>query len=198
MRVSISPEQVRKAFEPVKDRPDFEESRGLVERGTMPVEMIQAMALRPDILAAFGHFGSCVYPDGVLERSIKEFVIIEASRANACQFCRDSHVAVARMLGLSDDPLRALEDPKGLSPRERLAVEYTQAAMADSNRVPDELFERLKDHFSEPEIVELTFTIGFINMLNLFNNCLQVTYRGEYEALETASGVGSQGSGKSG
>ncbi|MHC4106773.1 MAG: carboxymuconolactone decarboxylase family protein [Planctomycetota bacterium] len=191
MRVSISPEQVRKAFEPVKDRPDFQESRGLVERGTMPVEMIQAMALRPDILAAFGYFGSCVYPDGLLERSIKEFVIIAASRANACQFCRDSHVAVARMLGLSDDPLRALEDPEGLSLRERLAVEYTQAAMTDSNRVPDELFERLRDHFSDPEIVELTFTIGFINMLNLFNNCLQVTYHGEYEALqkEKESGV---------
>ncbi len=50
--------------------------------------------------------------------------------------------------------------------------------------MPDEFFERLKAQFSEPEIVELTFLIGFINMLNLFNNCLQVTYHGEYDTLE--------------
>ncbi len=184
MRVSISPDQIRAAFEPVKDRPDFAESSALVDQGRLPAEMIQAMALRPEILAVFGQFGSCVYPGGLLERSIKELVIIEASRANACQFCTDSHVAVAKMLGISDDPLKALDDPDSLTPRERLAVEYTRAAMADANRVPEELFERLKAQFSEPEIVELTFLIGFINMLNLFNNCLQVTYHGEYDTLE--------------
>ena len=76
MRVSITPQQIRSAFEPVKDRADFEESRGLFEKGRLPVEMIRAMALRPQILAAFGQFGSCVYPGGLLERPIKELVII--------------------------------------------------------------------------------------------------------------------------
>ncbi len=184
MRVKVTPQQIRAAFEPVKDRPDFAESSALFEQGRPPAEMIQAMALRPEILAAFGQFGSCVYPGGLLERSIKELVIIESSRANACQFCTDSHVMVAKMLGISDDPVRALDDPDSLSPQERLAVEYTRAAMADSNRVPDELFVRLQAQFTEPQIVELTFLIGFINMLNLFNNCLQVTYRGEYDVLE--------------
>ena len=187
MRVTVSPEQIHAAFESVKDQPDFAESRGLVEDGRMPVEMIKAMACRPEILAAFGQFGSCVYPGGLLERSIKELVIIEASRANACQFCTDSHVAVAKMLGVCDDPLKALDDPDSLSSRERLAVEYTRAAMADSNRIPNDLFDRLKAHFSDPEIVELTFLIGFITMLNLFNNCLGVSYHGEYDALEQRS-----------
>ncbi len=183
MRVSITPQQIRAAFDPVKDRPDLEESRALVEQGELPVEMIRAMALRPPILAAFGQLGSCVYPGGLLERPIKELVIIEASRANQCQFCRDSHVALARMLGISDEPLRMLDDPCAMSERERLSVEYTRAVMADSNRVPDELFARLKGRFSDPEIVELTFLVGFINMLNLFNNALQVRYNGEYDAL---------------
>ena len=96
MRVSVTPEQVRAAFEPVRSQPDFEESCALFEKGQMPAEMIQAMCLRPEMLAAFGGFGECVYPGGLLERSVKELVIIEASRANACQFCRDSHVVVQR------------------------------------------------------------------------------------------------------
>ena len=34
---------------------------------------------------------------------------------------------------------------------------------------------QLQAHFTDPQIVELTFLIGFINMLNLFNNALQIT-----------------------
>ena len=184
MRVSITPERIRAAFEPVKDNPDFEESRGLVELGHLPSEMVQAMCLRPEILAAFGRFGTCLYPGGLLERSVKELVVIETSRANACQFCRDSHVVVAKMLGISEDPIRALDDPQTLAAREQLAVEYVGAVVKDSNRVPDELFERLRAQFTEPEIVELTFLIGFIDMLNLFNNALEVRYQGEFVALE--------------
>ncbi len=187
MRVTVTPEQVRAAFEPVKDNPDFQESRALFEQGRMPVEMIQAMCLRPEILAAFGRFGSCVYPGGLLERPVKEYVIIEASRRNACQFCRDSHVAVARMLQIADDAIARIDDPDALSPRERLAVEYTRAVLADSNRINPRLIERLKSSFTEPELVELSFLVGFITMLNLFNNALQVRYAGEYEAIKPTS-----------
>jgi AhpD family alkylhydroperoxidase len=183
MRVSISDVDLKEAFSTVRDDPAFEESSALVARGGRPAEMIQAMALRPAILRAFGQTGACVYPGGLLERRLKEFVIIAASIANRCQFCTDSHVALTAMLGLSDDPRRAVDQPGSMTDRERLALEYTRAAMADSNRIPDQLFTRIKANFSDAEVVELTFLIGFINMLNLFNNCLQVTYRGEYATI---------------
>ena len=38
MRVTVAPEQIRAAFEAVKDDPSFEQSRGLWERGRMPVK----------------------------------------------------------------------------------------------------------------------------------------------------------------
>jgi hypothetical protein len=85
MRVEVSPEGVRAAFDAVKDDPSFDESRGLTERGLMPVEMLQAMSLRPEILRAFGGFGGSVYPGGLLERRVKELVIIAASQRNECQ-----------------------------------------------------------------------------------------------------------------
>ena len=68
VRVTVTPDQVRSAFEAVKDDPSFDESRGLWERGQPPVEMLQAMCLRPEILRAFGGFGGGVYPGGLLER----------------------------------------------------------------------------------------------------------------------------------
>jgi alkylhydroperoxidase family enzyme len=47
---------------------------------------------------------------------------------------------------------------------------------------------RIRDAFADSELVELTFLIGFINMLNLFNNALQVRYHGEYALLATPAG----------
>jgi alkylhydroperoxidase family enzyme len=68
--------------------------------------------------------------------------------------------------------------------REQLALEYADRITRDSNRIPDEVFKRLRAVFADPEIVELTFHIGFITMLNRFNNALQVGYRGEFKDVK--------------
>ena len=188
MRVTATAEQIQSAFEDVKDDPSFDESRGLWERGRPPVEMIQAMCLRPEILRAFAGFGDCVYPGGLLERRVKELVIITASKANDCQFCEYSHRDLVDLADIVQDPLAVIEHPESLVPRERLAIAYTRAVMADSNAIPEPMAQQLHEHFTDPELVELTFLIGFINMLNLFNNGLGVRYNGEYSLLKPVVG----------
>lgn len=183
MRIHIQPSDVARAFSEVADCPAFRESAALVAKGGMPVEMLQAMAMSPGLLRAFGAWSEAVYPGGSVERRVKELVILAVSQRNACQFCTDSHVAIARHMGMvapDGDPLALLDQPSQLSARERLAVEYARAAHRDSNRVPAELFAALRGAFTDAEIVELTATVGLIQMLNLFNNCLQVAYRSEY------------------
>ena len=106
MRVTVSPEQIQSAFEAVKDDPSFDESRGLWERGRPPVEMIQAMCLRPEILRGFAGFGNSVYPGGLLERRVKELVIITASKTNECQFCTYSHCDLVDIAGHRERPAR--------------------------------------------------------------------------------------------
>ena len=188
MRVTVTPQQIQSAFEAVKDDPSFDESRGLWERGLPPVEMLQAMCLRPEILRAFAGFGHSVYPGGLLERRVKELVIITASTTNDCQFCTYSHCDLVEIADIVHDPLVVIEDTASLAPRERLAVEYTRAAMADSNAIPESLAGQVHEHFTDPEVVELSFLIGYINMLNLFNNLLDVRYNGEYSVLKPAVG----------
>lgn len=188
MRITVTPDAVRSAFDAIKDDPSFDESRRLTERGLMPVEMLQAMSLRPEILRAFAGFGRCVYPGGLLERRLKELVIITASQANDCQFCAGSHCDLVRIEGIADDALGLLDQPAAMTPRERIAVDFTRAVMADSNSIPDPLATELHGAFSDPEVVELAFLIGYINMLNLFNNALDVRYHGEYAALMPAAG----------
>ena len=59
--------------------------------------------------------------------------------------------------------------------------------MRDSNAIPPRLEADLAARFNDPELVELTFLIGYINMLNLFNNALGVRYHGEYAILAPAA-----------
>jgi alkylhydroperoxidase family enzyme len=186
VRVTVTPDQIQFAFDAVKDDPSFDESRGLWERGHAPVEMLQAMCLRPEILRAFAGFGGSVYPGGLLERRIKELVIITSSAANECQFCTNAHVDIVDIWSIVDAPLEIIDAPAGLAPRERLAIDYTKAVLADSNAIPESLSRELHEHFSDPELVELTFLIGYINMLNLFNNALGVRYNGEYGLLRAS------------
>ena len=183
MRVTVTPDQIQSAFEAVKDDPSFDESRALWERGHAPVEMLQAMSLRPEILRAFAGFGGSVYPGGLLERRIKELVIITSSATNDCQFCTNAHVDIVDIWGIVDSPLKVIDAPAALPARERLAIEYTKAVLADSNSIPEPLSRELHAQFSDPELVELTFLVGYINMLNLFNNALGVRYNGEYGLL---------------
>jgi len=187
MRVTVTSEQIHAAFEAVKDDPSFDESRGLWERGLLPVEMLQAMALRPEILRAFAGFGGSVYPGGLLERRIKELVIIASSAANECQFCTDAHCDIVDIWDIVEEPLLAIDDPSSLAPRERLAIEYTKAVVADSNAIPERVSRELRERFSDPELVELTFLVGYINMLNLFNNALGIRYNGEYQLLRVTA-----------
>lgn len=188
MRVQVTDDQLRAAFDLVADDPAFAESVRAMQEGRRPGEMLQALALRPELLQGFTAISAAHYPGGIVERDLKELVILEASRHNACQFCTSVHIAIARLLDVGDDPISLLDTPEQQTPRQRLAVEYTRAAMQDSNRVPEELFDRMREQFTDAEIVEITFAIGFINCLNMFNNLLQVTYRGEYESMVPGGG----------
>ncbi|MDP6433626.1 MAG: hypothetical protein QGI15_04830, partial [Candidatus Scalindua sp.] len=93
--------------------------------------------------------------------------------------CTNSPIDIAKGLGISEDPVKMLGDKDNLKPEYACAIDYLNAIFADSNKIPDSMFDELRKHFSEGEIVELTFLIGYINMLNWFNNALQVEYRGE-------------------
>ena len=181
MRIEVDPGRVKQVFLRFSGSAAFQESRALMDRGRLPVEMLQALSLRPEILQVLGQMGEGVYPGGMLERSLKEKVILKASILNGCQFCADSHRAVMRMIGIPEPQIEDLEALENLDKREEMALQYTREMIQDSNRIEDTFFALLREAFSDDEIVELTFLIGYINLLNLFNNALQVSYQGEYE-----------------
>ncbi len=179
MRINTTDEALLAAINSLGSNLAFQETVELVAGGKSPHDMVRAMATYPPVLSAMEAMGEGVYPGGSLPRELKELVILQSSIDNACQFCTNSHIDIARGLGMGEEPVSMLEDQDLMSPAFRVALAYTAAVRADSNRISDARFESLREHYSDPEIVELTFLVGYINMLNWFNNALQVEYRGE-------------------
>lgn len=64
------------------------------------------------------------------------------------------------------------------SDAERAALEYAERMTITGQRVDDALFERLKRHFDEPKLVELTAAIALENFRSKFNVPLQVDAQG--------------------
>lgn len=78
----------------------------------------------------------------------------------------DLNAAVGGKSGLSQERIEAalgIRDSGALSPREQLALEYADRVSATPVDVPDEFFARLRQAFSEREIVELTAQIAHEN-----------------------------------
>ena len=64
------------------------------------------------------------------------------------------------------------------SPLERVALEYAERITYTDQKVNDALFARLKAHFSEPQIVELTAAIALENFRSKFNPALAIEAQG--------------------
>ena len=86
--------------------------------------------------------------------------------------------AVGRQKNLiSDEELNEVanwQHTKVLSERERTAIEYAEEMSKTPVRVSDELFERLKKHFSDEQIVELTASVAYENYRARFNHALNI------------------------
>lgn len=61
---------------------------------------------------------------------------------------------------------------------ERLALEYAERITVTGQTVDDEFFGRLKRHYGEAQLVELTAAIAFENFRSKFNPSLGVEAQG--------------------
>jgi len=58
------------------------------------------------------------------------------------------------------------------STAERVAIELAIAAASQPNDVTDELFDRVKDHWTEGQIVEIVSLVSYFGFMNRFNDTM--------------------------
>jgi AhpD family alkylhydroperoxidase len=113
--------------------------------------------------------------------TLRSLVTVRVSQINWCRFCVDLNTATLFERGVSQQKVEALEDwrKSGLfDERERTALDYAEAVTYSDREVEDDIIERLKDHFSDDAIIELTGLIAFQNMSSKFNSALAIPAQG--------------------
>ena len=107
-----------------------------------------------------------------LEKPLAELVRLRASQINGCAFCVDMHTTDARKCGQTDRRLAAVvvwRETPFFTNRERAALEWTEAVtLVSQDHVPDVVWEAVKPHFSDEELVDLTLLVSAINSWNRF------------------------------
>ncbi len=120
-----------------------------------------------------------------LPKRVLELAIVTVSKLNACHYCVAHHTPFLVVEGVSPagvDRILDYRDHPEFDEEDKLIVEYAIAAWEQPNRIPDALFTRLRRHFSEAQIVELTLRITLCGFFNKFNDALEIEE--EMEAVE--------------
>src|SRR5271169_2306808 len=125
-----------------------------------------------------------------LEHNLIHLMKMRASQINGCAYCIDMHSKDARSLGETEQrlyELNAWRETPFYTDRERAALEWTESlTLVSQTHVPDEVYERVKKHFSEKEIVDLSILVSVINVWNRLAISSR-TKPGTYKAQQAAA-----------
>ena len=133
---------------------------------------IDLMRVNPGVIQAMLGLERQVRKAG-LDRKLLDLVRMRASQINGCAYCLDMHSKDARANGETEQRLYGLnawrETPYYSAP-ERAALEWTEAlTLVAQSHVSEEVFERVREQFSEDELVHLSLAIVAINGFNRLN-----------------------------
>jgi AhpD family alkylhydroperoxidase len=120
-----------------------------------------------------------------LDESLLNLVFLRASQINGCAYCIDMHWKDLKAAGIDEQKLYMLNGWRewpGYTDRERAALEWTDSVtLLTKDSVPDEVYQRARKQFNEPELVWLTLAVGTINSWNRLNVAFRVP-GGSYQA----------------
>jgi len=98
-----------------------------------------------------------------------------------CEFCLDIGSHISLKAGVTEEQLRnlhAYRDHPAFSEQERLVLEYAEDMCQTPVSISDDLFARMKERFTEEQIVELTTAVAIENFRARFNTAMGITPAG--------------------
>ena len=119
-----------------------------------------------------------------LEPNLLHLIKYRVSQINGCAYCLDMHSKDLRAGGETEQRLYVLDawrEAPFYTDRERAALEWAEAlTLVAESHVPDEVYDRVKPHFSEKELIDLTMAVVTINGWNRISIAFRTTV-GTYE-----------------
>jgi alkylhydroperoxidase family enzyme len=145
---------------PAETTPELADDFAIFEQilGFVPNSLL-TMQRRPKMVKGFGELTKSVMdPEGAVDLGFMRLIAHFASRAAGCQYCEAHSLIAAEIHGISQEKLDQIWEYQTsplYSEAERVALDYAMAAGAVPNAVDSTLMERMTEHWSEDQIVQI-------------------------------------------
>lgn len=162
---------------PADANPDLQEAFQNFKRllGYVPNSAL-VMQRKPKLVKALAQLASAVWdPASEVNIGFKRLVAYMASRTHGCNYSMAHAAEAAHRAGVNDAKLEAVIEYR-TSPlyteAERVALDFAVAAASQPNAVTDELFEKMKKHWTDAQIVEIMGAVAINGFLNRWNDTI--------------------------
>jgi len=153
--------------------------------GTPRLESQAIRAHVPEVLRSFNQSWQKVFREGVLDHSIKELARVYVAKTLDCGYCAGQRSHLSGLGEREFDEVIEFRESTVLSDREKAALLLAEAIAWDPQMAGDDVWAKLHEHFTEPEIVELGYFIGLTMGQQKFLKTLGIKH-GELEAPDAA------------
>jgi len=125
----------------------------------------ESTAVRAHVPACFWFFANSwndIFRNGILDHALKELCRVYVSRSVICEFCGNQRSIKGANQGLQEthyDDLINFEKSVKYDERQKAALAYAEAITWRLD-TDDAFWERMYEHFNEPELVELGCAVG--------------------------------------
>jgi AhpD family alkylhydroperoxidase len=160
----------------------------VVEAKDIMQARINLMHVNPGVIHAMLGLEKQIRQAG-FDSKLLDLVRMRASQINGCAYCLDMHSKDARANGETEQRLYGLEawrETPYYSARERAALEWTESlTLVSETHVPDEVYERVRQQFTEDQLAHLSLAVVAINGWNRLNVAAR-TVPGDYVPSQAA------------
>ncbi len=141
------------------------------------IEPLEMYAHAPVLFKGYAKLEQATAKLHRLDKRLHALGELKAATLTHCEYCIDMGSAIARRWGLADEELLALPDYQTsplFSELDKLVLDYAVGMSRTPVEVSDELFDKLRQHLDEAQLVELTHHIALENMRGRFNLALGI------------------------
>lgn len=162
---------------PADTTPQLQDDFAIFEKilGFIPNSLL-TMQRRPARVKGFGELTRAVMdPSGGVDLGFMRLIAHFSSRAAGCQYCEAHSLVAAKIHHVTQEKLDAIWDYQSsplYSDAERVALDFALAAGSVPNAVDAEVFGRMREHWSEDQIVQILGVVCLYGFLNRWNDSM--------------------------
>jgi uncharacterized peroxidase-related enzyme len=143
--------------------------------GVIP-NSVRTMARRPRVARAFTELNMAVMEcHGAVTPEFKRLIGYVTSFVSGCRYCQAHTILGSERFGSTEERLNDAWNYAGsehFTDAEKAALAYAQAAAQVPNAVDEEIAARLREHWDDDDIVEITAVVALFGYLNRWNDSM--------------------------